>query len=169
MEALDIIKGKRTKRQRFQSPIPFSIPANSSSGDRYESNVTPTNLADFAESVITEEEEYMANCLILLSQARPYVCGEKGFNLTSKRFNVYQCKTCQRTFPSFQALGGHRASHKKPKPTTTSLLLNEEDESKPLVRGVLFISIGRGLILIRFTSARFVGPSLCQDRLWGVT
>lgn len=28
---------------------------------------------------------------------------------------VYECKTCNRTFPSFQALGGHRASHKKPK------------------------------------------------------
>lgn len=31
-------------------------------------------------------------------------------------FYVYECKTCSRTFPSFQALGGHRASHKKPKP-----------------------------------------------------
>ncbi|KAK9279830.1 hypothetical protein L1049_013512 [Liquidambar formosana] len=35
---------------------------------------------------------------------------------TSKAgFFVYACKTCNRTFPSFQALGGHRASHKKPK------------------------------------------------------
>ncbi|CAJ1979226.1 unnamed protein product [Sphenostylis stenocarpa] len=30
-------------------------------------------------------------------------------------FFIYECKTCNRTFPSFQALGGHRASHKKPK------------------------------------------------------
>ena len=30
-------------------------------------------------------------------------------------FYIYECKTCNRTFPSFQALGGHRASHKKPK------------------------------------------------------
>ncbi|WCJ19240.1 C2H2-type zinc finger family protein [Euphorbia peplus] len=30
-------------------------------------------------------------------------------------YYVYECKTCCRTFPSFQALGGHRASHKKPK------------------------------------------------------
>ncbi|CAN8270074.1 unnamed protein product [Cochlearia groenlandica] len=30
-------------------------------------------------------------------------------------YYVYQCKTCDRTFPSFQALGGHRASHKKPR------------------------------------------------------
>nr|GMC51011.1 zinc finger protein ZAT5-like [Ipomoea batatas] len=28
---------------------------------------------------------------------------------------VYECKTCNRVFPSFQALGGHRASHRKPK------------------------------------------------------
>lgn len=35
-------------------------------------------------------------------------------------FYVYECKTCNRTFPSFQALGGHRASHKKPKPSTAA-------------------------------------------------
>ncbi|VVB06033.1 unnamed protein product [Arabis nemorensis] len=29
--------------------------------------------------------------------------------------NHFECKTCNRTFDSFQALGGHRASHKKPK------------------------------------------------------
>ncbi|KAG8390869.1 hypothetical protein BUALT_Bualt01G0128500 [Buddleja alternifolia] len=30
---------------------------------------------------------------------------------------VFTCKTCNRQFSSFQALGGHRASHKKPKLT----------------------------------------------------
>ncbi|PRQ43347.1 putative transcription factor C2H2 family [Rosa chinensis] len=29
--------------------------------------------------------------------------------------DVFECKTCNRQFPSFQALGGHRASHKKPR------------------------------------------------------
>ncbi|KAI4385751.1 hypothetical protein MLD38_003744 [Melastoma candidum] len=28
-------------------------------------------------------------------------------------YYVYECRTCNRTFPSFQALGGHRASHYK--------------------------------------------------------
>ncbi|CAN6303000.1 unnamed protein product [Urochloa humidicola] len=28
---------------------------------------------------------------------------------------VFECKTCNRRFQSFQALGGHRASHKRPR------------------------------------------------------
>ncbi|CAL0304053.1 unnamed protein product [Lupinus luteus] len=37
---------------------------------------------------------------------------------------IYECRTCNRTFPSFQALGGHRASHKK-------LKLMMPEEKKP--------------------------------------
>jgi DNA-directed RNA polymerase subunit RPC12/RpoP len=33
----------------------------------------------------------------------------------SARYNVYACKTCKKTFTSFQALGGHRKVHKKPR------------------------------------------------------
>ncbi|XP_006363365.1 zinc finger protein ZAT11-like [Solanum tuberosum] len=55
------------------------------------------------------EEEAMANCaLMLLSR----------FNNTSSlsahiHINDFECKTCNKRFPSFQALGGHRASHNK--------------------------------------------------------
>ncbi|CAN0916493.1 Zinc finger protein ZAT5 [Linum grandiflorum] len=69
-----------------------------------------------------EDDQDMANCLILLAQGhhgggggdnrrKRVVAGEDSAGLF-----VYDCKTCNRSFPSFQALGGHRASHKKPKP-----------------------------------------------------
>lgn len=48
----------------------------------------------------------MANCLMLLSKV-----GESG----SSPGRVFNCKTCNKEFKSFQALGGHRASHKRPK------------------------------------------------------
>ncbi|KAK4482666.1 hypothetical protein RD792_009831 [Penstemon davidsonii] len=103
-----IVKRKRTKRPR---------PSTSS--------------ATSSISTSTEEDDDMAaNCLILLARGgtAPPHAQEKKF--TSRKFTemttttkegkvgiyVYECKTCNRSFPSFQALGGHRASHKKPKP-----------------------------------------------------
>ncbi|KAK9057639.1 hypothetical protein SSX86_022475 [Deinandra increscens subsp. villosa] len=48
----------------------------------------------------------MANCLMLLSRV-----GQSG----SSPDRVFNCKTCNKEFNSFQALGGHRASHKRPR------------------------------------------------------
>ena len=53
----------------------------------------------------------LANCLILLSQFQQ----TKSHPQTSANPPEFECKTCNRKFSSFQALGGHRASHKKPK------------------------------------------------------
>ncbi|KAK8596393.1 hypothetical protein V6N13_001024 [Hibiscus sabdariffa] len=59
----------------------------------------------------------MANCLMLLSKVgqtdswKHYLDGGRG------RGRVFACKTCNKSFSSFQALGGHRASHKKPRLT----------------------------------------------------
>ena len=74
----------------------------------------------------TQEEEDIAECLILLAQG--YFTNPKNIihdnsrriNFNSESANdgpisVYACKTCGRVFSSFQALGGHRTSHKKPK------------------------------------------------------
>ena len=60
------------------------------------------------------EREYdhsvtVANCLMLLSRGSEI----EAFSNSPSR--VFECKTCNRQFPSFQALGGHRASHKKPR------------------------------------------------------
>ncbi|KAG6437565.1 hypothetical protein SASPL_102484 [Salvia splendens] len=56
-----------------------------------------------------EDIHTMANCLMLLSGSSSSSSGGGEIN------RVFECKTCNRQFPSFQALGGHRASHKKPR------------------------------------------------------
>ncbi|XP_049380432.1 zinc finger protein ZAT11-like [Solanum stenotomum] len=68
-----------------------------------------TSMKRSRENNMQIEVEAMA--LMLLSR----------FNNTSSssdhhHINDFECKTCNKRFPSFQALGGHRASHnKKPK------------------------------------------------------
>ncbi|KAL2328542.1 hypothetical protein Fmac_021969 [Flemingia macrophylla] len=116
------------------------------------SSCSSANSGASSTTTYESEEEDMANCLILLAQGRksyPYHDYDEGNNtlpntttvvaavttttaatatplVNSKvGFYVYECKTCNRTFPSFQALGGHRASHKKPK------LVGEERKAAP--------------------------------------
>ncbi|KAL1343250.1 hypothetical protein HN51_029665 [Arachis hypogaea] len=62
----------------------------------------------------------MANYLMLLSGGAGL---ERTTTTTTSNNRVFECKTCNRQFSSFQALGGHRASHKKPR------LMNGEDSS----------------------------------------
>ncbi|RDX94624.1 Zinc finger protein ZAT12, partial [Mucuna pruriens] len=65
-------------------------------------------------------EEGVANCLMLLTKV-----GESETNPSKDRelrnIGDFKCKSCNRRFSSFQALGGHRASHKKPKLMVTDL------------------------------------------------
>ncbi|CAL9763216.1 unnamed protein product [Musa acuminata subsp. burmannicoides] len=56
-----------------------------------------------------ESIKNMARALMLRSH------GDADVSSESPPARVFECKTCSRQFPSFQALGGHRASHKKPK------------------------------------------------------
>ncbi|XP_027342577.1 zinc finger protein ZAT5 [Abrus precatorius] len=126
-DTTQIAKGKRTKRRvRPLSPCATAMTSSCSSGGGSFSSTTFEGT--------DQEEEDMANCLILLAQGRggddsdhkhhqqqlEHVHGvdvKTNSNMGSTKINfyVYECKTCNRTFPSFQALGGHRASHKKPK------------------------------------------------------
>lgn len=107
-----MIKRKRTKRSR-----PTSVSTSS------------TNTGDCSSSSVEEEEEEeelledrdLAKCLILLAQGKTEeeqsICSSVlvSSHQDHQSLFVYQCKTCDRCFSSFQALGGHRASHKKPK------------------------------------------------------
>lgn len=98
-------------------------PASDPSSDSGEF-ITQSNTTTSA----VDEEADMANCLILLAQGRrsqksPHHVLAAASKVTAAGgggSEVYQCKTCNRCFLSFQALGGHRASHKKPKATVTS-------------------------------------------------
>ncbi|XP_060168902.1 zinc finger protein ZAT11-like [Lycium barbarum] len=58
------------------------------------------------------EAEAMANCaLMLLSRLNNK--NTSSSSTTDNHLNEFECKTCNKRFPSFQALGGHRTSHNK--------------------------------------------------------
>ena len=103
------IKGKRTKRSRPLSPSPLTTVSSTSTDG---AAITPSSSPQ-------AEEEHMAHCLILLAQGNT-----SNNNIINNNNNTnnrvitssYECKTCNKSFSSFQALGGHRASHKKTKP-----------------------------------------------------
>lgn len=142
-----MIKGKRTKRrQRLPSPPSLTMPSASSaepqvqaqaqacgpcnttdnSGSRFNSfgstsSASPANSVNEFTRISTQVEQDMANCLILLAQADPRQAQQQQLSQPGF-YATYQCKTCERFFPSFQALGGHRASHKRPKPSPAAAL-----------------------------------------------
>ncbi|CAF2017647.1 BnaC07g49780D [Brassica napus] len=60
-----------------------------------------------SESFDRTVEDTTTNCLMLLSRV-----GECGGGDAESR--VFRCKTCMKEFSSFQALGVHRVSHRKP-------------------------------------------------------
>ncbi|XP_057748848.1 zinc finger protein ZAT5-like [Arachis stenosperma] len=142
-----IAKGKRTKRLRLLCGGTTLMTAASSCSSASGDHGSGDDHGSFSISSTTnQEEEDMANCLILLAQGGgdshqkpPQIDDQdeddnkKIIEIKSRKFSeietatinnnkvgfyIYECKTCNRTFPSFQALGGHRASHKKPKLTT---------------------------------------------------
>ncbi|KAK3005323.1 hypothetical protein RJ639_015655 [Escallonia herrerae] len=70
------------------------------------------------------EKMAMENCMMLLSRVGKAAT-------TPSLGRLFECKTCNRQFQSFQALGGHRASHKKPRLMALDLLLQVDSPAKP--------------------------------------
>lgn len=124
-QELIMIKGKRSKRARPVSPLALTMATSSSTTLEFSSGfltdssdrVTTSSgeFANFTTDEFEEEEEDMANCLILLARgsSQPLVAPDHR-KVPVSTAEIYQCKTCNKSFHSFQALGGHRASHKKP-------------------------------------------------------
>ncbi|KAL0348306.1 UNVERIFIED_CONTAM: Zinc finger protein AZF2 [Sesamum angustifolium] len=86
------------------------------------------------------DEEYIAGCLVMLARrggdaslsGDPTISpaaddSEKQTELVSPspvlhsslKDNCYRCNVCDKVFPSYQALGGHKASHRSKPPTAT--------------------------------------------------
>lgn len=83
------------------------------------------------------EDKSELNCLMLLSKV-----GETKEPNTLKECG-FKCKTCNKEFSSFQALGGHRASHKRPK--LMYKLPNMKPKMHPCPICGLAFSIGQAL------------------------
>uniref|UniRef100_A0A2P2JFX4 Zinc-finger protein n=1 Tax=Rhizophora mucronata TaxID=61149 RepID=A0A2P2JFX4_RHIMU len=71
------------------------------------------------------EEEYLALCLIMLargitdhrsSPALAVPLAPAAVTTSSEQKVSYKCAVCNKAFPSYQALGGHKASHRKNAP-----------------------------------------------------
>ncbi|CAO2824917.1 unnamed protein product [Amaranthus hypochondriacus] len=60
----------------------------------------------------------MENCRLMLLSSRQN--GSNSAIVEDDIGRIFSCKTCGKKFSSFQALGGHRASHKKIKPAENS-------------------------------------------------
>lgn len=69
---------------------------------------------------LSDEDQYLARCLVQLSESG----GDSPSTALPTPTNCYKCGVCGKVFPSYQALGGHKSSHRnkpaavKPSPST---------------------------------------------------
>ncbi|KAI9118336.1 hypothetical protein K1719_010668 [Acacia pycnantha] len=59
------------------------------------------------------EEEYLALCLIMLARGSTSSAASYDRRASPTPKLAYKCSVCNRAFSSYQALGGHKASHRK--------------------------------------------------------
>ncbi|CAA6656145.1 unnamed protein product [Spirodela intermedia] len=122
---------RRSKRRRRAPPL---------SPPKSEPSLDPEPVSSVSD---TTPDEDVARCLMMLSRdvwttdtpaaaKRNSSYGEEedeeeqpSDDDSEKR---YQCGTCGKIFRSYQALGGHRASHKKIRPCLGSTLVDVEEE-----------------------------------------
>ncbi|CAM8910607.1 hypothetical protein QQ045_030978 [Rhodiola kirilowii] len=123
-----VMKRKRSQRQ-CSSGATWSS-SEDGTGDGWPTTTTTSSTTE------EEEDREVAKCLILLARGQYRINRNSPGTLSTEMLQSrksrlertidvgqYECKTCDRSFHSFQALGGHRTSHKKLKVT------NEEHKS----------------------------------------
>lgn len=137
------VKGKRSKRPRIDNP--------------------PT------------EEEYLALCLIMLARDNGTGTGStdvavrqepekktaelKPVLIEEKTEQSYKCSVCNKAFTSYQALGGHKASHRKITATATAAV---SDDNNPSTSTSTSGGGGGGNISAMNPSGRSHVCSICQ-------
>ncbi|PKU79715.1 zinc finger protein 1 [Dendrobium catenatum] len=94
------------------SPLPTSPSSSNSSSDEPKFPLLQTKRKLKRSNLIPQppsEEENLALCLLMLSgsQSPPQILSHK-------------CSLCGKSFPSYQALGGHKTSHRKSTPATAT-------------------------------------------------
>ncbi|RID80189.1 hypothetical protein BRARA_A02870 [Brassica rapa] len=109
------LKRKRSKRQRSRSPSPSTS-----------SSSPPRSRLPKSESQDLTEEEYLALCLLKLAKDKHSPPPQPQPRDSTKL--SYKCSVCGKAFPSYQALGGHKASHRiKP--------LTADNSTSPIIAG----------------------------------
>ncbi|KAL3499610.1 hypothetical protein ACH5RR_038703 [Cinchona calisaya] len=112
----------------------FSSSLSSSESDEIEemmmnksTRAKSENYHQYQHCVSTEEED-LANCLVMLSNKSFVLSSDKEDENKAKQVEkcMFQCKACKKVFNSHQALGGHRASHKKVKGCYASKFNNND-------------------------------------------
>ncbi|KAI3807423.1 hypothetical protein L1987_23350 [Smallanthus sonchifolius] len=108
--------GRKMKKSRSRIPtVTTSTTNTASSSVSMNANHTSTSVVS---DIYDEQEAEIAMCLIMLSRDEgKWDKKMKKLKKTSKfddqNKRKFECATCNKSFHSYQALGGHKASHKK--------------------------------------------------------
>lgn len=118
------LKRKRSKRQRSHSP------SSSSS--------SPPRSRPKSQNQDLTEEDYLALCLLMLAKDQPsqprFQQSQPQTPPPESKILSYKCSVCGKAFPSYQALGGHKASHRIKPPT---VIANADDSTAPTISVVV--------------------------------
>lgn len=130
---------RRSKRRRKPPPLTTTTTTTPLFNDKDFADVSEAAEPVSSISEVTSEED-VAFCLMMLSRDKWASCHGRAdygdiiirddvtdsYNTTTititkcNNDGIYRCETCNKVFRSYQALGGHRASHKKIQPVAAN-------------------------------------------------